>query len=397
MATAIGIGKSTRRNAFQAGLEAARAAAAELHGRRPDHVLVFGLTGYDQQPLLDGVMEATGGAPLSGCAAEGVITQAGADEGTHGVSVMAFASDEIRMRGYHVTDAGRDPVAAARALADQIAKDPVPDPRLLLLFPDGLSINCAALLAALEPRLPGVLIAGGASACILDSFVTWQYHAGKVYQGSVSAVLIGGAVAADVAVSHGCEPIGNPRTITRAEGPHVLEIDGKAAFAAFKEYLDGDPDDLTTADVVHLCVGVELPPGEAGGFGKYVVRAPLALRKADGAIAFGAEFEQGTRIQMARRDPEQICDGAAALSRAIAARHPGERPLLVLQFDCAGRGRMLFGEKVTELAVEPMQRTFGKDLPWLGFHTYGEIAPLARKTWYHNYTVVLCALYPGHG
>jgi small ligand-binding sensory domain FIST len=65
----------------------------------------------------------------------------------------------------------------------------------------------------------------------------------------------------------------------------------------------------------------------------------------------------------------------------------------VLQFDCAGRGRIIFGDHATETVVTPIQDVLGHDLPWLGFHTYGEIAQLAGKPYYHNYTVVLCALY----
>ena len=35
----------------------------------------------------------------------------------------------------------------------------------------------------------------------------------------------------------------------------------------------------------------------------------------------------------------------------------------------------------------------GATVPWIGFHTYGEIAELGGQPYYHNYTVVLCALY----
>ncbi len=35
----------------------------------------------------------------------------------------------------------------------------------------------------------------------------------------------------------------------------------------------------------------------------------------------------------------------------------------------------------------------GRETPWIGFHTFGEIAPIAGETFYHNFTVALCALY----
>ena len=40
-----------------------------------------------------------------------------------------------------------------------------------------------------------------------------------------------------------------------------------------------------------------------------------------------------------------------------------------------------------------MQEEIGVAIPWIGFHTFGEIAPIAGKSYYHNYTVALCAVF----
>ena len=64
-----------------------------------------------------------------------------------------------------------------------------------------------------------------------------------------------------------------------------------------------------------------------------------------------------------------------------------------MQFDCAGRGSILFGSCAAQEIVHPLQEALGDTTPWIGFHTYGEIAPINGKPYYHNYTVVLCALY----
>jgi len=66
----------------------------------------------------------------------------------------------------------------------------------------------------------------------------------------------------------------------------------------------------------------------------------------------------------------------------------------MLQFDCTGRGRVLCGERTAEIVVEPLQQVLGADVPWIGFHTFGEIAPLRGRTHYHACTAALCALYP---
>jgi hypothetical protein len=96
---------------------------------------------------------------------------------------------------------------------------------------------------------------------------------------------------------------------------------------------------------------------------------------------------------MTRRDPDRIRRSVMKSANELAARRPRQRPNLVLHFDCAGRGRIIFGERATEMAITPMQEILGRDVPWLGFHSYGEIAELGGTAYYHNYTVVLLAVY----
>jgi small ligand-binding sensory domain FIST len=141
-------------------------------------------------------------------------------------------------------------------------------------------------------------------------------------------------------------------------------------------------------------VGLQLPDSDRAGYGTYLVRSPMGLEKSTGSLFFaGGGFADGTRIMMTRRSPEQIRNSAAATGRAVAARHPGRDPLLVLQFDCAGRGQILFGADAAVHTIAPMRAAFGTDVPWIGLHTHGEIAAIGTRTQYHNYTVVLCALY----
>jgi len=43
--------------------------------------------------------------------------------------------------------------------------------------------------------------------------------------------------------------------------------------------------------------------------------------------------------------------------------------------------------------LHPLQEVLGTGVPWVGVHTYGEIAPIGDRPFYHNYTVALCAVY----
>lgn len=394
MPTVAAIAKSTRHQAAQAGRDAAARARDQL-GRGPDVALLFATAAYDQAALLAGVRETLGDVPICGCSGEGVITADGSDETTYAVVLALVASDRARFSALSLGGFGRDPRRLGHALAAEVARRDG-EARALLLFPDGLTGNATALLDGLQERLPPRLVVAGGTAGDLARFdATYQYGRDGAIRDGVSALVISGDVDVESTVSHGCMPIGSARTVTRAEGGMVYEIDGRPAWQVFKEYLDGDPEELVAGDSVHLSFGQRLPREDVGSYGEYVMRTPFGLDKANGALFFPGALPQGAEIQLMRRDPDLIRQGAIDSARALAARRPGATPALVLQFDCAGRGRIIFGERTTDTIVRPIQEVLGRDVPWAGFHTYGELARLERRIYYHNYTVVLCALYDG--
>jgi hypothetical protein len=395
MGTAVGVGRSTNRNSSVAAVEAAELAMAGLRGRRPDLALVFATAGHDQPTLVARISEVLGPVPLSGCSAEGVITRAGSDEGTHSVGLMLIASDELRFRTFRVGGVDRDPHGAAEQLAAQIKATEIAG-KLLLLFPDGVTANCTALLETLQRTLPNrPVIVGGTAGDLLRFESTSQYHDGTVASHAVSAVWVGGDFCAEVGVSHGSDLIGLEREVTRAELGYVQEIDGQPAWDFFRQYLDPNTKGLDALAVAHLAVAERLPSELQSEFGDHVIRVPSQLDNATGALFFAGGLRTGAHVQMVVRNPDKVSARAAETARVIATRHPGVEPLLVLQFDCAGRGRLLFGEETDRYVRETMQSQFPVTTPWLGLHTYGEIAELKGVPCFHNYTVALCALYPG--
>ena len=50
-------------------------------------------------------------------------------------------------------------------------------------------------------------------------------------------------------------------------------------------------------------------------------------------------------------------------------------------------------DKVKEKGIDVIQDVFGKDIPWLGFFCFGEIAPIKGINYFHNQTVALCVIY----
>jgi hypothetical protein len=396
MTTLAHVGRSVRTDARDAGREAASTALDGLPSRRADLCLIFATAGYDQEELLRAVADEVGAAALSGCSGEGVIALREVHECDHAVVVMAIESSDMTFEPLLLRDYHEAPAARGEELAQALAR-PGESLVSVLVFPDGLRGNCTEFLDSLQASLPApVVVAGGTAGDAMVFERTYQYCGREAASDAIAAVVIRGAGRMEVAVSHGCAPIGLERRVTDGDGGWVREIDGMPAWNVFKEYLDGDPEDLNAEGIVHLCIGEPLAPEQASVYAPYVIRTPLSLDKESGALFFpGGGLSSGQRIQLTRRDPANIRESAVACATSLAAHRRGGAPALVLQFDCAGRGKVLFGARAAEQAVAPLVDVLGDDIPWIGFHTYGEIAPIADHPYYHNYTVVLCALFGG--
>ncbi len=392
MSTHASVGLSSLDDSSAAGREAAAAAVAALPGRRADFALVFATADHAHPALLHAIAAAMPGTEVLGCSGEGVIAHDESFEASAAVAVMAIASTAIRFDTFIVEEYGDAPAAAGRRLG-QMIKAAQRDPKCVCLLSDGLVGNCTDFLAALHQEIGGVPIVGGTAADAMTFERTFQYAGTKVLSGGVVAFAMSGDVDVEIAVSHGCAPIGLERTVTRAADGWIREIDGIPAWQVFKQYLADDAEDLNVDGITHLCIGEPID-GDSHGYDPYVIRTPLQLDQPSGALFFpGGGLTEGNRIQLTRRDPEKIRKSAQACAARLLDSHDGRAPAFVLQFDCAGRGRILFGACAAAEIVVPLRQTLGPQTPWLGFHTYGEIAPIAGRPYYHNYTVALCAVY----
>lgn len=394
MTTRAHVGLSHLDDSATAGREAATAALSKLPGHRADVALMFATADHQHDALLGAVQAAMPGVTVLGCSGEGVIAHDESVEVFSAVAIMAIASDRIRFDAFLVEQYGTDPRGAGRALG-RLVNERRNDARCLCLMPDGLLGNCTDFLDALHDTIGASLpVVGGTSADAMTFDRTYQYANGKVVSGGVAALLISGDADIELAVSHGCTPVGLERTVTKAEGGWVKEIDGQPAWSLFKEYLDGDDPDLNADGIVHLCLGRPLPLSQTQQYDPFIIRTPLQVDHPTGALFFpGGGLQEGHVIQLTRRDPDRIRQSAQECAARVLATHHGRIPDLVLQFDCAGRGRILFGACAAAEIVAPLRQVLGSATPWIGFHTYGEIAPIDGQPYFHNYSVALCAVY----
>jgi hypothetical protein len=404
MTIKAGVGMSRHHNPKVAGREAAEQALEKAGISKPDFVIMFGSIGYDQHSLVRAVRETTGGAPLTGCSAEGTISGDDADESNFSVVVTAISSDELRwhngiVRGLLEGD--------SRTVGQRVAEDLLPhlSPETigLFVFPDGRNDFGVAtdsldnLFAGLEENLPSdrflPLWGGGAGNNFSLEEPIYQYRDDFVIAGGVSYALLSGKARAGWAISHGVIPIGGERKVTRSEGNVIYEIDDKPALEVLKEYL---PEQALVEDRDWMRYAISLALSfKAPSYMKdeeYVVGSVPAVRMADESITVQTEVPEGTSIWFSSRDKEKISTGFDRMAQQIKEQLGGDQPKLVFQFECATRGKMMFRDREKLQTLKRFRQSLGPEAPWAGFYTAGEIGPVEEHNLRHMYTSVVLAL-----
>jgi hypothetical protein len=398
MTTKAGVGMSRHHNPNVAGREAATQALQNAGIAKPEFVFMFASIGYDQPSLVRAVRETTGGAPLTGCSAEGTINGDEADESGFSVVVTAISSDELRWTNGLARGLEDDGRLVGQRVAKDVRPDLSDDTVGLFVFPDGLiTLTLEYFIAGLEENLPSEqflpLWGGGAGNNLNTEGRTYQYCDDEVISGGVSYALLSGKVQSAWAISHGLVPIGSERIVTRSQGNIIYEIDSKPVVEVLKEYLPEhalveDRDWFRYAISLALCFG-------APGYFKdeeYVVRGVPALRMEDGSIIVQTEVQEGTSVWFSSRDKEKMITGLDRMARQIKDQLGGAQPKLVFQFECLTRGKTMLREQEKLQLLKRFRQSVDPDVPWAGFYTIGEIGPVEEHNNQHLFTSVVLAL-----
>jgi hypothetical protein len=397
MSIKAGVGMSRHHDPSIAGREAAQQALEKAGVSNPDLVFMFASIGYDQHSVLRAVRETTGGAPLTGCSAEGTINGDEADESNFSVVVTAISSEELRWHHGIAKGLEDDPGAVGK----QLAKDLIPhlsDKTIgLFVFPDGLIDDLGNFFGELEENLPSErflpLWGGGAGNNFSVQTPTYQYCDDEAVSDGVSYALLSGEARIAWAIGHGLMPIGGERIVTRSKGNVIYEIDDKPAVEVLKEYLPDHPF-VEDRDWIRYAISLALT-SKAPNYLKdeeYVVRGVPAVRKADGSVAVQTDVPEGTSVWFSSRDKEKITTGFDRMAAQINEQLGGEKPNLVFQFECLTRGKSLFREQEKQQILEQFRQSLDPDAPWAGFYTIGEIGPVEEHNLRHLYTSVVLAL-----
>jgi small ligand-binding sensory domain FIST len=387
--TSAGVGVAVNQDGFTAaGLAAHRALVAA--GPAPVEIaIVFSGTRHDEDEyfgVLSAVRRTIPDAVIVGCSATGVLTGAEEVENATAVAVLALGGQPLPTPLFIPGVRAEPRIAGARLGREVLALlggDATGAAVAVLVDP--AELDATDFVAGIADAAPNLIITGaGASGGESGCRVFWQDAA---QADACVALVIPRDLHPSLGMTQGCQALGDPLTITAAEGNLILEIEGRPAIEALERALSNPRHPGLRQMAKHLLAGIsELG---AGGRSDYVVR-PFAIAESDRpALAVAEPVRAGQTICFTMRDAIGAREDMKAMldeqAEAREARHDSA-PKFGVYFNCAGRGSDLYGQP--GLDPELIQRRFGP-LPLAGIQSSFEIAPTCGRPRIHMLTGVL--------
>ncbi len=387
-----GVGRSNNISAVEAGEEACQKAIGEAGGKA-DLIIVFSSVAYEQKEVIDGVKSVSKEIPLVGCSDAGEITTLGPT--SRSVAVMALQAPNMEFAIGVGNGADKNSYEAGKEVAQEAKKKAKKPFSLFLMFLDGLAENGAAAVRGAQSILgENFPIMGGSAG---DDFLfkkTYQYYNDQILTNSVVGVGLSGDFTFGVGVRHGWEPIGLPMKATKSQGGKLIEIDNRPALSIYEDYFGKKAEDLTKEPIARIAY--TYPLGLSVQASPELLLRDVIIANEKGEITCAAEIPEGSEIRLMMGDSEKAITAAKEAAQNALSQLKEASPKAIFVFNCIARHKLL-GLKVDKEIIA-IQNVLGKDIPLIGFYTYGELAPLggtlgsACRSAFHNETMALLVL-----
>lgn len=387
------IGKSYNINPFKAGAEACKE-AIDKNGGKAKLIIAFSSVIYDQQKILEGIRSVSKEIPLVGCSDSGEITNDGPT--SNQIALMAIESDNINFAIGIGDGADKNSKQAGIMAAKAVKKNSKEKISLFIMLSDGLAENGAAIVRGVQEVFgKNFPIIGGSAG---DDFLfkkTYQYYNDKILNHSVIGIGLSGKFSFGVGVRHGWEPIGLPMKVTKSEGAKLIKMDNRPALSIYEDYFGKKAEELIKEPIARMAYTYPLGMNVKGS-SELLIRDAIIASKS-GEITCAAEIPEGSEIRLMMGDVNKAIQAAKEAAKQALSHLKGAQPKVIFVFDCMARSKLL-GEEHRKDEILAIQNILGKNVPLIGFYTYGEQAPLGGKlgpkcfSVFHNETLTLLVL-----
>jgi small ligand-binding sensory domain FIST len=311
-----------------------------------------------------------------GCSADGFIGVGQEDEDVSGFSVLFLNLPEDGIGTWVIDE------------HFQIPRDRPAEGGWLVLG-NPLRLNAQALLEDMNRIYPGVPLYGGLATGGWDAENLFTFHHDVGFMDSAGVAIHFPSLVLQGIVSQGCQPIGEPYTITQVDKDVVLGVGGRRAYDVLVETYENLPEDDQKVAKGNIMAGLAASEyRDDFQRGDFLVRNIIGGDPKTGALKIGALPRVGQTIQFQLREKDAADEDLRVRSEALRVREGV--PLAMLCFSCGGRGQGLFGVPNHDAGI--LQDTFGR-VPMAGFFCNGEFGPVAGVNFLHGYTAAVAVIY----
>ena len=110
-------------------------------------------------------------------------------------------------------------------------------PSVIAMLTDGYNCSPDALLTGLQQEERFTPVVGAAASENGSLGKTCQFYGDRVVSNSITGFALSGPLRTHIDITQGCQPVGQPMTITKADGNLIFEIDDRPAFDVFKDII----------------------------------------------------------------------------------------------------------------------------------------------------------------
>jgi hypothetical protein len=323
-------------------------------------------------------------AAIIGCSSGGQMLDGDVVDDTATAVAISFAATSIKLAVEETTQ-HPDSRTCGAAIGNALKS---PDLAGLFVLSDGLSVNGSDLTSGLTSAIGnGIPISGGLAGDGANFERTLVgANAPPRADLAVAVGFYGDHVQLRTGSAGGWDQFGPRRTITRADGNILYELDGQPALDLYERYLGDEAAGLPgTALLFPLKVFNPDHPDHD------VVRTILAVDHEARSMTFAGNMHEGWTAQLMRGRFDQLALGSAQAARSAKPSEDADGGVALL-VSCIGR-RLLMGQHITD-EVEAAIETMGQGIAPLGFYSYGEIAPHAASgvAELHNQTMTITTI-----
>lgn len=356
-----------------------------------DVALLFASGAYAHHfpELVRRVQHETGATMLIGCSGQGII---GPGRELEGVPALALLTLSLPGAVLHATRLTQEMVEDCVNPTDWLRCLAIPqeDVNAWLIFADPYRLDSEEMINGLQSAYPGRPMLGGLSSFGPSEHRTFIFLNGEVFDEGGVGLTLGGPYSILPLVSQGCEPIGEPWTITGVQDNIIRTISNRPAYDLLVETFAALPEEVQLRAQNNLLIGLAADEyRESFGRGSFLIRPLLGFDHHSGALAIGAYPRIGQTVQFQMRDADAADLDLKQLLLETLHTLGEQQPIAGILCSCNGRGIGMFGEPHHDAFA--ISEQLGP-LPLAGLFCNGEIGPIGPHTFLHGFTASLALL-----